>query len=134
MAKPTLFIGSSGDGLPVAKAVEAGLGEDADICVWDEGIFDLTESTLTSLLNALDRFRFDVFILSPDDTIRIHQKESQAARDNVVFELGLFLGRLGPERTFFVRPSHDDDMRLPSDLLGRTAALYDGTNTDIAAA
>src|SRR5881296_938835 len=120
-AKPTLFIGSSAEGLAVAKAIQVGLADVAEVTVWDDGIFDLTESTLTSLLQALARFDFGVFVLSPDDILRIREKEFRAVRDNVVFELGLFLGRLGSERTFFVRPSGDTDLHLPSDLMGRTA-------------
>jgi hypothetical protein len=133
-AKPILFIGSSAEGLALAKAIQVGIADAADVTVWDDGIFELTESTLTSLLQALDRFHFGVFVLSPDDILRIREKEFSAARDNVIFELGLFLGRLGPERTFFVRPSGSIDLHLPSDLTGRTAAIYDASNTDIAAA
>lgn len=118
----------------MAEAIEVGIDYTTDVTVWDDGIFDLTESTLTSLLQALDRFDFGVFVLSPDDILRIREKEFSVARDNVIFELGLFLGRLGPKRTFFVRPSGDTDLHLPSDLMGRTAATYDPKNMDLATA
>lgn len=39
-------------------------------------------------------------------------------RDNVIFELGLFIGRRGMERCFFLQPHGTETMRLPSDLLG----------------
>ncbi len=44
-------------------------------------------------------------------------------RDNVVFELGLFLGALGRQRCAFVMPS-DREIRLPTDLLGLTPLKY----------
>jgi hypothetical protein len=50
-------------------------------------------------------------------------------RDNAVFELGLFMGRLGRARTFVVRPS-GNALKLPSDLAGLTTAAYDWPRAD----
>ena len=41
--------------------------------------------------------------------------EVTTARDNVLFELGLFMGALGRERTFIVT---EKSVRLPTDLAG----------------
>jgi hypothetical protein len=49
-------------------------------------------------------------------------------RDNVIFELGLFMGALGRERTFIVY-NRDQEIKLPSDLAGVTAARF-GDRTD----
>jgi len=50
-------------------------------------------------------------------------------RDNVVYELGLFSGVLGPERCFFVTP-RGSSIHLPSDLAGITAGDYDPNRSD----
>src|SRR5207237_263634 len=49
------------------------------------------------------------------------------ARANVLFEIGLFIGLLGRERTFIVA-CEDDHVELPSDLLGATIAKYPRRN------
>lgn len=55
-----------------------------------------------------------------------------ASRDNVIFEAGLFIGTIGPGRTFLIRPD-TSDFKVPSDLLGITGMLFDwpvGPDTD----
>ncbi|MNP56625.1 putative nucleotide-binding protein containing TIR-like domain protein [compost metagenome] len=50
--------------------------------------------------------------------------QSQGApRDNVIFELGMFVGRLGRMRSILVEP-RGDEVRLPSDLKGLTTITY----------
>ena len=46
-------------------------------------------------MNALDQFDFAVMILSPDDMTESRDQSYASPRDNVLFELGLFMGRLG---------------------------------------
>ena len=55
-------------------------------------------------------------LLTPDDVTIKREAEGPAARDNVLFELGLFIGALGRGRTFIVRSPMD--MQMPSDLGG----------------
>lgn len=60
-----------------------------------------------------------VFVLTPDD-LRIQDgPPARVARDNVLFELGLFMGALGRGRTFGVKCSHCV-LDLPTDLHGVT--------------
>ena len=107
----------------MARAVEVNLKDDAEITVWCSGVFGLSHGTLQSLVAALDRFDFAVLVLTPDDMVASRDVTSQAPRDNVLFELGLFMGRLGPTRTFAV--CSDAAMKLPSDLAGVTVAHYE---------
>jgi predicted nucleotide-binding protein len=50
-------------------------------------------------------------------------KKKPSPRDNVIFELGLFMGALTRTRTFVLAPSQVD-LKIPSDLLGVTFLRY----------
>ena len=66
MKRPTVFIGSSSEGLEVARAAGFQLADTAEVTVWNEGVFKPGLSGLESLMNALDRFDFAVFVFTPD--------------------------------------------------------------------
>ncbi len=135
MTKPTVFVGSSREGIEIARAVQFQLKDDALVSVWNEGAFGLNQGTLESLVAMLDRFDFAVLVLTPDDVLRVQDVAVQAPRDNVMFELGLFMGRLGRARTFAIC-SDTRDLKLPSDLAGVTLARFNSedVNRDVAAA
>ena len=109
--KPKVFIGSSVEGLDFAYAIQETLERD-------------------NLLDGLDDFDFGVFVFNPDDLVRIRGAERLKTRDNVVFELGLFVGRLGKERCFIVIPSENEDLELPTDLLGITPGTFEPDRQD----
>src|SRR5215216_6625298 len=98
--KPSLFIGSSSEGLEIARAIELNLEHDAEVTIWSSGLFGLGMGTLETLVNSLDKFDFAALILTPDDTVTSRGDTSDSPRDNVLLELGLFVGRLGRQRTF----------------------------------
>jgi hypothetical protein len=128
--KPRIFVASSKESIDIAYAVQENLDQVAEVTVWNQGIFELSQYTLDSLVNALDDFDFGVFIFSADDIVKIRNSEFAATRDNVVFELGLFVGRLGRERNFIVIPNGLDNLRLPTDLLGITPTLFEPDRQD----
>ncbi len=127
--KPALFIGSSSEGLEVARAVEYQLQGVAEVTVWDEGAFTLGYGNLDNLVKILERFAFAILVLTPDDLVLSVDRLALTPRDNVMFELGLFMGRLGRDRTFIVCSDHDD-MRLPTDLSGVSVARYASSRID----
>ena len=129
MFRPSVFIGSSSEGLPVAKAIREKLKAEAETTIWYEGVFGLGQGTLESLVNALDNFDFAVLVLTPDDMVESRDQTWQSPRDNVLFECGLFMGRLGRNRTFIVYDKACD-IKLPSDLAGITLAAYSSTPQD----
>jgi hypothetical protein len=121
--RPSLFIGSSSEGLPIAETLQILLEYPCEVALWSQGIFGLSQGTLESLVAALDDFDFAVLALTPDDLVTSRDESKSVPRDNVLFELGLFMGGLGRERTFLVydRTAH---LKLPSDLAGVTAATF----------
>jgi hypothetical protein len=125
--KPRVFIGSSTKGLPVAEAVQIELSHDAEAVLWSQGVFRTTNVAIEDLMRAIDEYDFAIFVFLPEDQLEIRGSKTVAVRDNVLFELGLFLGKLGRQRNFFVAPKGDTkvDLHLPSDLSGITPATYD---------
>lgn len=119
--KPSLFIGSSSEGLAVARAIKEQFDAEADVDLWNEGVFQLNTSYLESLLRATSLYDFALLVLTPDDLVTSRGKRRAAPRDNVLFEHGLFLGRLGPRRAFVVC---DESIKLFSDFAGITVATY----------
>ncbi|MBK9260275.1 MAG: nucleotide-binding protein [Polyangiaceae bacterium] len=115
--KPRIFIGSSVEGLDYAEQIQAGLDYLAEPTIWHQGVFGLSKGTLESLLDARDQFDFAVLVLTPDDMTFTRKNKKNSPRDNVLFELGLFMGALGRDRTFIVY-CRDKEIDLPTDLWG----------------
>lgn len=124
--KPVVFIGSSTEGgLPVVKQLLIGLRGVARCRPWSQGVFGLSKGTLESLVETTKSSDFAILVLTPDDFATKKGRRKSIPRDNVIFELGLFMGALGRERTFIVH-DRDAELELPSDLNGITTATYSG--------
>lgn len=121
MHNTSIFIGSSSEGLPVARAVKQQFSDVHDVVIWNEGVFQVNESYLESLVRAADLFDFAILCLTPDDVTKSRGEEKDSPRDNVLFELGLFMGRLGRKRAFIVC---DDSIKILSDFQGITIGKY----------
>jgi O-acetyl-ADP-ribose deacetylase (regulator of RNase III) len=122
--KPRIFIGSSGEALDISYAAQEELNRDFDVTVWNQDVFHLSYDALDSLLQALDSSDAGLFVLKPDDVTESRGEPAPSVRDNVIFELGMFIGRLGRDRTFILLPI-TPAVRLPSDLGGIITARYD---------
>src|SRR5437016_9064168 len=128
--KPRMFIASSAEHLDLAYAVQEGLEHDVESTVWSQGVFAISKTTMASLIDVLDEADFGLFVLAPDDIAAIRDTSKLTVRDNVIFELGLFIGRLGNDRCFIVVPKDVEEMHLPTDLLGITPATFDSDGQD----
>jgi predicted nucleotide-binding protein/phosphoserine phosphatase len=127
--RPTVFIGSSTKSLAVANAVHALLDHVSYPTVWTAGVFEPSKTNIEALESSLSKFDFAIFIMTPDDVVIMRDEQRSAVRDNVLFEVGLFMGRLGRERCFLVQPRNEKP-RLPTDIDGLVLLDYPGERLD----
>ncbi|MGC5225435.1 TIR domain-containing protein [Micromonospora sp. DT81.3] len=131
--QPRIFVGSSSEGLPVANTLQELLGAEYWVEVWNQGAFGLGSTTLEALEDAVESFDFGVFVFTPDDEVLSRGGTHAVARDNVIFEAGMFVGRLGRKRALVVEPG-TGVLALPTDLLGLTTARYDASIENLSVA
>ena len=130
MRKPRLFIASSAESLPIAEAVNVNLDHDFEVTIWKNGTFKLSSSTIDDLVEKSSTVDFALFIFAPDDITSIRSRKEHVVRDNVIFEMGLFVGAIGKSRSFILKP-RNVEMHLPTDLLGVTPADYEATRSSV---
>jgi predicted nucleotide-binding protein len=128
--KPKVFIASSKEHVTVARAVQRNFHTEFETKIWDQNAFKLSTYPLESLLKELEASHFGVFVATPDDFVQSRGKAYRVPRDNVIFELGMFVGRLGRQRAFVVVPAPITQLKLPSDLGALTLAVYDPVRSD----
>jgi len=130
---PRLFLISSAEALNVAYEVATQLERTALCTVWAHGTFFAGQYTLEALEHAVSQSDFAVAIAQPDDIVETRKTKRQTIRDNVVFELGLFMGHLTRHRAILLHP-RVPDLKLPSDVNGLTLLSYaDGKPEDLTA-
>lgn len=114
LEKPRVFIGSSSRNIDLAKAVQRELDK-VNPVVWKQGEFKVGKTTFETLGDVANTNDFAIFVVSPGDP-----------GWNVIFELGMFIGRNGTERAF-VLCAGEDRLKLErklSDMKGVTLAMY----------
>ncbi len=134
--RPIVFIGSSN---ATAHTIANALTHKLDIqdkvaeCTLWKNIFASGTAILEALELALNRFDFAIIVLSPDDKMVTETGNVVIARDNLLIELGMFIGKLGRSRTFIFADDafFGKDGHLPSDLAGITLVTYRLNNNDI---
>lgn len=122
--KIKVFVISSVESLPVARAVQNAFEHDQFVTVvWTDGVFKVANYPLQDLEAQIDESDFAIAIAHADDLTESRGKDWPSPRDNVVFELGLFMGRLGRSRAILMEP-REGGIKLPSDLTGITTITY----------
>lgn len=114
--KPTIFIGSSKEGINTAKIISSILEDTAECILWEDA-FDFGVSNFNNLVDKIAFYDYAVLIATADDVTVSRKKQQKSTRDNVLFEFGLFTGGLGAAKTFYVV---EEGVKIPSDILGIT--------------
>jgi predicted nucleotide-binding protein len=132
--KPIVFVGSSTEYLSVAEAVAKAIPSDTAVArLWSENVFRASSFPIDDLTAQLRVCDFAVLVAGADDKVISRGKRASAPRDNVTFELGLFMGALSRQRTFLIEPL-GAGVKLPSDLKGINTLGYDPAIASLATA
>jgi predicted nucleotide-binding protein len=132
-AKIRMFIISSAEALEIARTIQNAFEHDFTVVVWTDGVFRASWYPIESLERELDQSDFAVAVAQPDDITEMRGKSAATARDNVIFELGMFIGRIGRQRSLLVEP-RGEEVKLPSDLSGITTLGYKYDKDNVASA
>lgn len=122
-----LFIGSSSKEVAIADhlkmRLEEHLADFVECTIWKDGkIFSLNKSTIDSLMVASRKFDYGILIATKDDIVKVRKVKVYAPRDNVMFEMGMFLGSLGLTRAFLLV---EKASKLPTDYNGITVSYFE---------
>lgn len=121
-----VFIGSS-DGArkkaEVLRSILKELGADV-VCWYDPDPFLVGDVTIDSLIKQARTCQAAVFVLNADDKIKKNGQgtEKDVPRDNVITEVGFFIGALGKNA---VALCCVPDVHIPTDFAGITYLKYD---------
>jgi predicted nucleotide-binding protein len=118
MDKSKIFVASSSRTLVLAEKLRDELDtEYGHATLWTEESRTQVGSTIIEMLeDTAQEYDFAVIFLSKDDVLTSGDRQNLKARDNCVFEAGLFMSAIGRKRCFLVNSVRQSD--LPSDLWG----------------
>ncbi len=128
--KVHVFIMSSTEALPIARVVQSTFASESfSVVLWADGVFTASSYAMEILEKAVDASDFGIVIAQPDDLLNIRGEARSVPRDNVIFEIGFFMGRLGRKRTLLLEPL-GAKVKLPTDLSGLMTIGYQYGNLE----
>lgn len=123
--RPRIFVGSTSEGIKLTEALRECFAVDPyEVKLWTDGIFVPGSPYIESLETEKTRSDFAVLFLAPIDRVLSRWRLSRAPRDNLIFELGLFMGAISRNRALMLVPRNAKKLKLPSDLDGITQIRY----------
>ncbi|GGF27005.1 CBASS system CD-NTase-associated NAD(+) hydrolase Cap12 [Hymenobacter cavernae] len=128
--KKRIFIGSSTKEVQLAEIAKKILEKDFDVTIWndriwDTAVFKINQNFLSDLMKASLLYDCGILIGTTDDKTIYNGKMVLQPRDNVLFELGLFMGRLGLSKCAFLV---EKELKVLTDLNGISLARFEKDN------
>ncbi|MEO6393285.1 MAG: TIR domain-containing protein [Pyrinomonadaceae bacterium] len=127
MSRLRIFVASSCEARIEDMAVRRIL-EDYDIepVSWRD-TFNPGEFGLETLIKITQKIHGAVIISTPDDKVWYRGSESLAPRDNVLFEMGLFIKAMGLKHValIFVKDDNGVSPKMPTDIHGLNVILFE---------
>ena len=133
--KPSkVFIGSSTESSRIVDAIVLNLDQ-RNIQAIPRQVSKKTLGSyfLIDFIEKAEEYDVAVFVFAGDDSLIYQGEEFLAVRDNVIFETGFFVGKLGLSRVFWLTPK-GQKIKIPSDLEGIAAGSFDPTQENVEAA
>ena len=125
--KLRIFVASSSEA-KIEDQFIRGILEDNNIKVitWKE-VFHTGEFNLESLLNITEQIHGAIIILTCDDALWYREASNMAPRDNILFEMGLFMKALGRKHTalIFCENEKGEMPKSPTDILGLNVIYFE---------
>ncbi len=121
--KPSIIICSSTESINIAKWIQVELESNVEATIWSQNVFNPSATIIEGLEQFASKCDFALIIASGDDQINFRSQKSLVPRDNVIFELGYFIGRIGRSRTVMLI-NRDNPPKMPSDLAGVVALTF----------
>jgi hypothetical protein len=123
MTTQSIFVGSSTEARKcdapdaIIQTLANTLADGYVVVPWWETKWANLSTPLDTLIEDMAKYDYAVFLASPDDLTTIRGRNYYQARDNVIFEFGLFLASLKKPRTFLLVPEIEGhEFRILSDL------------------
>jgi hypothetical protein len=103
-ARPiSVLVASSTEVRIIARDLRTRLPEDWSVVLWDESVIRPGQSVWEGLIDVCRAIDVAVLLLTADDVLEQRGRRQAVPRDNLIFEAGLCMGLLGPERTLLVQ-------------------------------
>lgn len=120
--RKTLIVFSSSKSIQVAERIKEALSKEFETTIWNQGFFDGSHlPPVWTFLKNLMCYDFAAIVLGVDDIMEVPDfassgkqiKTTYIPKDNVVFELGAVMARIGPQKTFVFKP-RNPSVKIPS--------------------
>jgi hypothetical protein len=112
--KPTVFIGSSTEGLPIVDRLVPLLATAFTPRPWNR-VFRPGKFVMEVLVDELAKAHAAILVFTKDDERELRGEMNEAARDNVVLEFGFFVSKLSRDRVWILE---EEGVAVPTDILG----------------